>query len=47
MRAEAGRLSMEDELLAGLTAEEKLMLRKILTRALDGLARVPADSAKA
>ena len=47
VRAEAGRLSMEDELLAGLTAEEKLMLRKILTRALDGLARVPADSAKA
>ena len=43
-RAEKGRESIEDELLGGLSAEEKVVLRKLLTRALDGLARVPADS---
>jgi len=40
-RAEKGRASIEDELLVGLTAEEKAALLTILTRALDGLARVP------
>ena len=46
-RAEKGRESIEDELLAGLTADEKVALRKLLTRALDGLARVPATAQKA
>jgi DNA-binding MarR family transcriptional regulator len=41
-RAEKGRESIEDELLGGLSAEEKATLRKILTRALDGVARVPS-----
>ena len=45
-RAEKGRESIEDELLSGLTAEEKAALRKILTRALEGLARVAAGSPK-
>jgi DNA-binding MarR family transcriptional regulator len=39
-RAEKGRASIEDELLRGLTAEEKATLRSLLTRALDGLVRV-------
>jgi len=43
-RADKGRESIEDELLGGLSAEEKALLRKLLTRALDGLARVPADA---
>jgi MarR family transcriptional regulator, temperature-dependent positive regulator of motility len=42
-RAEKGRESIEDELLGGITPEEKVTLRKILTRALDGLARVPVE----
>jgi DNA-binding MarR family transcriptional regulator len=46
-RAEMGRKSIEDELLGGLTAEEKVTLRKLLTQALDGLARIPAASQKA
>ena len=46
-RAEMGRKSIEDQLLGGLTAEEKVTLRKLLTRALDGLARVPAAAQKA
>jgi DNA-binding MarR family transcriptional regulator len=46
-RAEKGRASIEDELLGGLSAEEKVTLKRILTRALDGLARIPADSTKA
>jgi DNA-binding MarR family transcriptional regulator len=45
-RAEKGRESLEGELLSGLTPEEKATLRKLLTRALDGLARVPVDSQK-
>ena len=43
-RADKGRESIEDELLGGLSTEEKALLRKLLTRALDGLARVPADA---
>jgi len=39
-RAEAGRANIEDELLEGLTDEEKASLRYLLTRALDGLVRV-------
>lgn len=39
-RAERGRASIEDELLRGLTADEKASLRNLLTRALDGLVRV-------
>jgi DNA-binding MarR family transcriptional regulator len=46
-RAERGRESIEDELLSGITAEEKVTLRKILTRALEGLARVPSEAPKA
>jgi DNA-binding MarR family transcriptional regulator len=46
VRAEKGRDSIEDELLGGLTADEKVMLRKLLNRALDGLARVPVASPK-
>ena len=45
-RAEKGRDSIEDELLGGLTTSEKVALRKILTRALEGLARVAAGSPK-
>jgi len=41
-RAERGRNSIEGEVLAGLSAEEKQTLRKLLTRVLDTLARVPA-----
>jgi DNA-binding MarR family transcriptional regulator len=43
-RAEKGRDSIEGEVLAGLSAEEKQTLRKLLTRVLDGLARVPVES---
>lgn len=39
-RAEKGRAGIEDELLGGLTAEEKDTLRGLLTRALDGLVKV-------
>jgi DNA-binding MarR family transcriptional regulator len=45
-RAEEARESIEDEVLGGLSAEERVTLRKILTRALDGLTRVPADAPK-
>jgi DNA-binding MarR family transcriptional regulator len=45
-RAEEARESIEDELLGGITAEEKQTLRRILTRALDGLARVPVYTPK-
>jgi MarR family transcriptional regulator, temperature-dependent positive regulator of motility len=44
VRAEKGRNSIEDEVLAGLSPEEKQTLRKLLTRVLDGLARVPVES---
>jgi DNA-binding MarR family transcriptional regulator len=40
LRAERGRASIEDELLRGLSAEEKATLRNLLTRALEGLVRV-------
>jgi MarR family transcriptional regulator, temperature-dependent positive regulator of motility len=40
-RAEKGRESIEGEVLGGLSAEEKQTLRKLLTRALDGVARLP------
>jgi DNA-binding MarR family transcriptional regulator len=43
-RAEKGRESIEDELLGALTAEEKLTLREILTRALAGLARAAVEA---
>ncbi len=43
-RAEKGRDSIEGEVLARLSAEEKQTLRKLLTRVLDGLARVPVES---
>jgi MarR family transcriptional regulator, temperature-dependent positive regulator of motility len=43
-RAEKGRESIEGEVLGGLSAEEKQTLRKLLTRVLDGLARVPVES---
>jgi DNA-binding MarR family transcriptional regulator len=45
-RAEEGRESIEGELLVGLTTDEKATLRRILTRALEGLARLPASSAR-
>jgi DNA-binding MarR family transcriptional regulator len=45
-RADQGRYSIEDELLGGITAEEKVLLRKLLNRALDSLARVPVASPK-
>jgi DNA-binding MarR family transcriptional regulator len=46
-RAEKARETIEDELLSDLTAEEKETLRKILNRALEGLARTPAAAPKA
>jgi DNA-binding MarR family transcriptional regulator len=46
-RAEKARASIEDELLSGLTAEEKEALRKILNRALEGLTRGTAAAPRA
>ncbi len=40
VRAEKGRAGIEDELLRGLSAEEKATLRRLLTQALEGLVRV-------
>jgi DNA-binding MarR family transcriptional regulator len=40
-RGEKGRASIEDEVLVGLSADEKQVLRKLLKRALDGVARIP------
>ncbi len=40
VRAEKGRAGIEDELLRGLSHEEKAALRNLLTRALEGLVRV-------
>jgi DNA-binding MarR family transcriptional regulator len=39
-RAEKRRASIEDDLLQGLTAEDKTALRSLLTRALDSLLQV-------
>jgi DNA-binding MarR family transcriptional regulator len=39
-RAEKGRASTEDELLQGLSAEDKKALKKLLTQALDSLLSV-------
>ena len=39
-RADKGRAGIEDELLRGLSAEEKATLRRLLTQALEGLVRV-------
>ena len=46
-RAEKGRNSIEDELLGGLSAEDKVMLKKLLNQVLDGLALVPLAVPKA
>jgi DNA-binding MarR family transcriptional regulator len=46
VRAERGRDSIEDELLSGISAEEKATLLKILNKALKGLARVPVVAPK-
>ncbi len=46
IRAEKGRDSIEDELLSGISAEEKATLRRILNRTLEGLARVPLATPK-
>jgi DNA-binding MarR family transcriptional regulator len=43
-RAEKGRDSLEDEVLADLSAEERASLQKLLSRVLDGLLRLPAES---
>lgn len=40
VRAEKGRAGIEDELLRGLSSEEKASLRRLLTQALEGLVRV-------
>lgn len=46
-RAEKGRTSIEDELLGGLSGEEKVMLKKLLNQVLDGLALMPLAVPKA
>lgn len=43
-RAEKARESIEDEVLADLSSEERATLRKLLRRLLDSLLRVPAES---
>jgi DNA-binding MarR family transcriptional regulator len=43
-RAEKARESIEDEVLADLSHEERATLRKLLRRLLDSLLRVPAES---
>jgi DNA-binding MarR family transcriptional regulator len=42
-RAEAGREGIEDELLGELSKEERATLRNLVSRALEGLLRVPAE----
>lgn len=44
-RAEKARDTIEDEILAGLSAEDRRALRRILLKALDAQARVSATSA--
>ena len=46
-RAEKGRDSIENELLGGLSAEEKTTLKKLLNQVLEGLALVPLAVPKA
>jgi DNA-binding MarR family transcriptional regulator len=41
-RAEKAREAIEDDVLGGLTAEDRLTLRRILIRALESQARTPA-----
>jgi DNA-binding MarR family transcriptional regulator len=43
-RAEKARESIEDEVLADLSPEERTTLRKLLRRLLDSLLKVPAES---
>jgi DNA-binding MarR family transcriptional regulator len=43
-RAEKARESIEDEVLADLSPEERATLRKLLRRLLDSLLKVPAES---
>jgi DNA-binding MarR family transcriptional regulator len=43
-RAEKARESMEDEVLADVSPEERDALKKLLRMVLDGLLRVPAES---
>lgn len=45
-RAEKARESLEDEVLADFTTEERATLRKLLSRVLDGLLRVAPDAVK-
>jgi DNA-binding MarR family transcriptional regulator len=42
--AEKGRDSLEDEVLADLSPEERATLQKLLRRVLDGVLRLPAES---
>ncbi len=44
-RAEKAREAIEDEVLGELTAEDRLTLRRILTKALEGQARTPVGPA--
>jgi DNA-binding MarR family transcriptional regulator len=46
-RAEKGRAKIEDEVLAGLSPEERETLRKLLRKVLDGLVVAVPDAAKA
>jgi DNA-binding MarR family transcriptional regulator len=45
-RAEKGRAKIEDEVLAGLSPEEREALRKLLRQVLDGLVVATPDAAK-
>lgn len=45
-KAEKGRARIEDEVLAGLSPEERETLRKLLRRVLDGLLAAAPDAAK-
>src|SRR2546421_3160243 len=45
-RAEKAREAIEDEVLAHLTAEDRLTLRRILLRVLDGQAWTPAPASR-
>src|ERR1700682_6470639 len=45
-RAEKGRAKIEDEVLAGLSLEEREALRKLLRQVLDGLVVASPDAAK-
>jgi DNA-binding MarR family transcriptional regulator len=43
-RAEKARETLEDEVLAGFSQEERATLRKLMRRVLDALQRVPAEA---